>query len=169
MGLREGAPKDQVKKVYISLTKKYHPDVAKDEESKAENAEKFLQITEAYEAITKKGGNEEDLGEDNLSRRDRQAVAIREARQRSAEKHKWKGLEENKKALFITKSLRYFVLAGVLFNLLILVGATEEITRYYKIGEIYEEDEKIDECVDRASQAYQQQLQNNNDDASKTT
>merc|ERR1712066_203792 len=150
LGVREGAPKDQIKKAYIKLTKKYHPDTNQEDPDKAQ--EKFLKITEAYEALTKKGSTEVEVSDENISRRDRQQAARRQAREDIDEKLKWKGLEENKRAVNAYKFIRYIVYAGIVFNILILIGATEEIFRYFKIGEIYQEDEVLDECVLRASQ-----------------
>lgn len=176
LGLREGAPKDQIKKAYIKLTKKYHPDtisasiLAKQSEEETSitqeevdkqieaGKDKFLKITQAYEALTKKGSTDLEVSDENLSRRDRQQAARRQARQNIDEKLKWKGLEENKKAVRAYKVIRYIVYAGILFNLLILIGATEEIVRYFSIGQIYQEDEVIDECVLRATEEYKKNI-----------
>ncbi len=48
LGLSKSATKDEIRKAYRSLSKKYHPDLNKDE-----NAEdKFKEVTEAYEVLS---------------------------------------------------------------------------------------------------------------------
>lgn len=204
LGIREGAPKDQIKKAYINLTKKYHPDTVNAkfevsdqihifeqksnksdsgtgnplteleiEEAKAnikreaeaqleKSNKKFLEITAAYEALTKKGGTEIEVTDENLSRRDRQQAARYQAQADIDEKRKWKGLEDNKKAVAGVNLIWYIVYAGILFNLLILVGATEEITSFLRIGDIYKEDEVLDDCVLRATQEYNSNIKGAN-------
>jgi len=199
LGIREGAPKDQIKKAYINLTKKYHPDSHQSEvndqihifeqksaqktgnpltETEIEEAKakikqeaeqqleksnkKFLEITAAYEALTKKGGTEVEVTDENLSRRDRQQAARYHAQSEIDEKRKWKGLEGNKKAVAGVNFIWYVVYAGILFNLLILVGATEEITSFFRIGDIYKEDEVLDDCVLRATQEYNSHIKGAN-------
>ena len=49
LGLSKGASEAEIKKAYRSLAKKYHPDVNK--EAGAE--EKFKEINEAYEVLSK--------------------------------------------------------------------------------------------------------------------
>lgn len=46
LGLQEGASKEEVKKAYRKLSKKYHPDV------KGGSEEKFKEISQAYEILT---------------------------------------------------------------------------------------------------------------------
>jgi molecular chaperone DnaJ len=48
LGVSKGAPKDEIKKAYRSLARKYHPDVSKDAGSEA----KFKEINEAYEILS---------------------------------------------------------------------------------------------------------------------
>ena len=48
LGLKKGAPIEEVKRAYKELAKKYHPDV-----SKEENAEKkFKEVVEAYSILS---------------------------------------------------------------------------------------------------------------------
>ena len=44
LGVSEGASKEEIKKAYRRLSKKYHPDINKDENA----GEKFIEIKEAY-------------------------------------------------------------------------------------------------------------------------
>lgn len=48
LGISKGADLDRIKKAYRSVVKKYHPDVARTQESK----ERFLEIREAYDTLT---------------------------------------------------------------------------------------------------------------------
>jgi len=49
LGVPRGASKDEIKKAYRRLAKKYHPDLNKDNPKAAE--EKFKQLSEAYEVL----------------------------------------------------------------------------------------------------------------------
>lgn len=53
LGVKKGASKDEIKKAYRSLARKYHPDVNQGNET---SAKKFKEISEAYEVL----GNEEN-------------------------------------------------------------------------------------------------------------
>lgn len=48
LGLSKGASKDEIKKAYRKLSKKYHPDINKE----ANASEKFKEISEAYETLS---------------------------------------------------------------------------------------------------------------------
>ncbi|EAL12347.1 dnaJ protein, partial [Bacillus cereus G9241] len=48
LGLSKGASKDEIKKAYRRLAKKYHPDVSKEENA----IEKFKEVQEAYEVLS---------------------------------------------------------------------------------------------------------------------
>ena len=48
LGVDRGASKDEIKKKFFSLAKKYHPDVNKDD---PKAAEKFREASEAYEVL----------------------------------------------------------------------------------------------------------------------
>ncbi|RSK27902.1 molecular chaperone DnaJ [Bacillus sp. HMF5848] len=48
LGVEKGASKDEIKKAYRKLSKKYHPDINKE----ADAADKFKEIAEAYEVLT---------------------------------------------------------------------------------------------------------------------
>ncbi|MEX0681157.1 MAG: J domain-containing protein [Balneolales bacterium] len=53
LGVKKGASRDEIKKAYRSLARKYHPDVNPDDKTAAK---KFKEISEAYEVL----GNEEN-------------------------------------------------------------------------------------------------------------
>lgn len=46
--VKPGASKDEIKKSFFKLAKKYHPDVNKTNEAK----KRYLEITEAYETLS---------------------------------------------------------------------------------------------------------------------
>ncbi|MEH7236079.1 molecular chaperone DnaJ [Bacillus sp. JJ1562] len=48
LGVSKSASKDEIKKAYRKLSKKYHPDINKE----ADAADKFKEITEAYDSLT---------------------------------------------------------------------------------------------------------------------
>lgn len=48
LGIEKNATKDEIKKAYRKLARQYHPDVSKEENA----AEKFKEITEAYEVLS---------------------------------------------------------------------------------------------------------------------
>ncbi|RIW37596.1 molecular chaperone DnaJ [Bacillus salacetis] len=48
LGVEKGASKDEIKKAYRKLSKKYHPDINKE----ADANEKFTEISEAYEVLS---------------------------------------------------------------------------------------------------------------------
>ncbi len=48
LGVEKGASKDDIKKAYRKLSKKYHPDINKE----ADAAEKFKEVKEAYEVLS---------------------------------------------------------------------------------------------------------------------
>ncbi len=48
LGVSKGATKDEVKKAYRKLSKKYHPDINKEPDA----ADKFKEVKEAYETLT---------------------------------------------------------------------------------------------------------------------
>lgn len=49
--LNAGASKEEIKKAYRHLSKRYHPDMTQDESKKQEYAQKFRQINEAYQQL----------------------------------------------------------------------------------------------------------------------
>ena len=51
LGVSRGASQTEVKKAYLQLAKKYHPDVNKEKGS----AEKFANISNAYETLQDEG------------------------------------------------------------------------------------------------------------------
>ena len=48
LGISKSASKDEIKKAYRKLAKKYHPDVNKEEDA----TEKFKEVQEAYEVLS---------------------------------------------------------------------------------------------------------------------
>ena len=58
LGVRETASDEEIRKAYLELVKKYHPDRFTDESAKELANEKLTRINEAYDMLTrnKKGG-----------------------------------------------------------------------------------------------------------------
>jgi len=52
LGIAKDSTNAQVKKAYRSLALKYHPDRVPDEDKKAEAAERFKEISEAYGVLS---------------------------------------------------------------------------------------------------------------------
>lgn len=57
LGVKPGASQDEIKSAYRKLIKKYHPDQYGDNPLKELAQEKMIEINEAYDALTKNGGN----------------------------------------------------------------------------------------------------------------
>ncbi len=67
LGLKKGASKEEIKKAYKKLAKKYHPDLAKEEGSE----EKFKKISEAYAVLSddKKRQHYDQFGDSEFHQR----------------------------------------------------------------------------------------------------
>ncbi len=78
LGLSKNAVKDDIKKAYRSLAKKYHPDVNKGNKA---SEEKFKQITEAYSVLSddKKKADYDNLGSESFSQKYRTDDLYRDA------------------------------------------------------------------------------------------
>jgi hypothetical protein len=115
--LQAGASKEEVKKAYRRLSKIYHPDISRDEKAK----EKFIEINEAYEFLTKVGPtpNFETISYDYNPEVDeyeeRRRMARARARKRAEEEAKLQE-ELTKKILSI---FNYVTLVILIFNLLL--------------------------------------------------
>ena len=57
LGLKPGASQDEIKSAYRKLIKQYHPDKFINNPLQDLAEEKMRQINEAYDALTKNGGN----------------------------------------------------------------------------------------------------------------
>ncbi|MHC1623628.1 MAG: molecular chaperone DnaJ [Candidatus Methanospirareceae archaeon] len=66
LGVDRGASKDEIKRAYRRLAKKYHPDLNKDNPKEAE--EKFKEVSEAYEVLSdpQKRANYDRFGRDGV-------------------------------------------------------------------------------------------------------
>src|SRR3989344_193582 len=67
LGIEKNVSKEEIKKAYKTLAKKYHPDVAKDKSTE----EKFKEISEAYAVLSddQKRANYDQFGHDGFDQR----------------------------------------------------------------------------------------------------
>src|SRR3989344_756630 len=67
LGINKNASKEEIKKAYKQLAKKYHPDMTKDKSTE----EKFKEISEAYAVLSddKKRANYDQFGHDGFDQR----------------------------------------------------------------------------------------------------
>lgn len=56
LGVSESATQEEIRAAYLTLVKKYHPDKYIDSDLKDVANEKLMEVNEAYELLTKKGG-----------------------------------------------------------------------------------------------------------------
>lgn len=56
LGVSESATQDEIRAAYLELVKKYHPDKYIDSDLKDIANEKLMEVNEAYETLTKRGG-----------------------------------------------------------------------------------------------------------------
>jgi len=119
LGLEPGATKSEVKTAYRTLSKKYHPDVSKEEYAK----DKFIEITEAYNFLIKVGPrphNEETRydynpheSEYNRWRQKAKAKARKMARD--------KAIRQRELINYILRQFKYPSWAILAFNILLAV------------------------------------------------
>ncbi len=57
LGVSESATQEEIRSAYLNLVKKYHPDKYIDSDLKEIANEKLMEVNEAYEQLSKKGGN----------------------------------------------------------------------------------------------------------------
>ncbi len=58
LGVRQGASKEEIKKAYLAMVKKYHPDRFQDPAAKEMANEKLKEINQAYEALSSDSGSQ---------------------------------------------------------------------------------------------------------------
>lgn len=61
LGVAPGATEEEIKKAYKQLSKKYHPDLNMNNPRKDEYAEKFKEVQQAYDMLTKKQAAPQDF------------------------------------------------------------------------------------------------------------
>ena len=57
LGVKEGASDEEIRKAYLALVKKYHPDQFRDNPLSELAAEKLKEVNEAYEMLRKRGSS----------------------------------------------------------------------------------------------------------------
>lgn len=119
LGLQPGATESEIKGAFRTLSKRYHPDVNKDESA----SEKFIAIHEAYKFLTDLGPrpNQEDVNYNYDPQK-----ADYEERRRRAREYAWRKnkevLEQQKLQLqLIFKYFNYFAFFALVFDILIAV------------------------------------------------
>jgi hypothetical protein len=115
--LQPGATKEEVKKAYRRLSKIYHPDISKDENAK----EKFIEINEAYEFLTKVGPTPhyESINYDYNPEVDEYEERRRQARARARKKAEDAAKLQEELTRKIIHGFNYVVIFIFLFNLLL--------------------------------------------------
>lgn len=67
LGIKQGSSPDEIKKAYRELVKKYHPDQYMDNPLSKLAEEKLKEINEAYDALNKGGGSDNNYKEEGTS------------------------------------------------------------------------------------------------------
>lgn len=67
LGVKENASQDEIKKAYRELVKQYHPDRYVNNPLKDLAEEKLREVNEAYDTLTKNGGNNNSYSYNNQS------------------------------------------------------------------------------------------------------
>lgn len=138
--LKPGASKEEVKKAYRRLSKVYHPDISKDENAK----EKFIEINEAYEFLTKVGPspNQESVNYDYNPETTEYERRRREARHKARKKAKEEAKLQEELTRKIITTFNYFAYAIVFFNLLLSVDVVlpraDHDQEIVDIGRVYQ-------------------------------
>lgn len=57
LGVSPGATDEEIKKAYKTLSKKYHPDMNMNNPNRDAYAEKFKEVQQAYDMLTKAAGS----------------------------------------------------------------------------------------------------------------
>ncbi len=119
LGLNPGASKEEVKKAYRRLSKIYHPDISKDEHAK----EKFIEINEAYEFLTKVGPSphQETVNYNYNPEVDEYAERRRKARARARKRAEEEAKLQEELTKRILKGFNYATLVILIFNLLLSI------------------------------------------------
>lgn len=117
--LKPGATKEEVKKAYRRLSKIYHPDISKDENAK----EKFIEINEAYEFLTKVGPSphQESPSYNYNPKEDEYEKWRREARYKAKKRAEEEAKLQEELTKKIIYTFNYFAYAIVVFNLLLSI------------------------------------------------
>lgn len=117
LGLRDDASEKEIKKKYRTLVKKYHPDI----NPSADAHDKFLEIDEAYEYLTRK---EAPAYESYQKEWVDPEVVARQERIRKARERAWKKRQEELRRLnHVLSKLQYVIVVIGCVNVMLLVDS----------------------------------------------
>lgn len=131
LGLAPGATKTQVKSAYRQLSKRYHPDVSKDENAR----DKFIEINEAYKFLTAVGPRPVHIAASAPAYDyDTHSQAYDGWRRMAKEYARQQAREAIQRQQILTKSLLkgfdWLLVVIVLFNLVLLIDSHLPLVAY---------------------------------------